>query len=188
MGCVSNLAPCVRPFLGSVAAASCKAWPGELPPGNYMGKTVRTITTTADNEAKLAEWLRERGGIAVWSNKDLGSPSLGGQQFTPATHKDGSPATSPHWSCGHAADFVVTDPAAVTIQEWREVSRVKIRNGPPYLGCVHRLDRDRLDKALAAAGDGATYRRDYSAMKYGSPWFDAVIEVPASVRPLNINA
>lgn len=150
---------------------------------------MRTITTTAEHEAKLAEWLKNRGGIAVWSNKDLGSPSLGGQQFTPALHADGTAATSPHWSCGNGApDFVVTDAAAVTIREWREVARVKIRNGPPYLGCVHRRDRDRLDNALQAAGEGASYRRDYSAMKYGSPWFDAVIEVPASVRPLNINA
>ena len=154
-----------------------------------MGNTVKTITTTTDNEAKLAEWLRTRGGIAVWRSKDLGSPSLGAQQFTPATHTDGTVATSPHWSCGNGApDFIVTTPEAVTIQTWREVSRIKIRNGPPYLGCVHRRDRDRLDNALLAAGDGASYRRDYSAMKYGSPWFEAVIEVPASVRPLNINA
>lgn len=149
---------------------------------------MRTITTTPENEAKLADWLKNRGGIAVWRNKDLGSPSLGGQQFTPALHADGTAATSPHWSCGNAPDFIVTDATAVAIQEWREVSRVKIRNGPPYLGCVHRRDRDRLDAALAKAGDGASYRRDYSAMKYGSPWFDAVIEVPASVRPLNLNA
>ena len=147
---------------------------------------MQTITTTADNEAKLAEWLWTRGGIAVWSNKDLGSSSLGGQQFTPARHADGTAATSPHWSCGNSGpNFIVTSPEAVTIQEWREFGRVKIRNGPPYLGCVHRRDRDRLDAAIAKAADGATYRRDYSGMKYGSPWFDAVIEVPTNARPLN---
>ncbi len=92
---------------------------------------------------------------------------------------------SPHWSCGNSGpDRIVTDPSQVIVQTYREVSRVKIRRGPPYLGCVHRADRPRLDKALEAAGLDAGWRPDYASTNYGSAWFDAVITVPDVTRPL----
>lgn len=146
---------------------------------------VSPIVFSPENEAKAIEWLKTRGGIAVWSNKDLGSPNLGQTAHTPATHADGSPATSPHWTYGNGApDRIVTNPAEVIVQTYREVAHVKIRRGPPYLGCVHRADRARLDRALESAGPDAAWTADYSTCKYGSPWFDAVITVPDQTRAL----
>ncbi len=95
---------------------------------------------------------------------------------------------SPHWRNGNAPDRVVTDPACVTVQTFREVARVKIRRGPPYLGCVNRADRPKLDRALESAGVGAGWTADYSRMNYGSAWFEAVITVPDVARALDTSA
>ena len=155
------------------------------PIDNTPAPAVSPIVFSPENEAKAIEWLKTRGGIAVWSNKDLGSANLGSQSFTPALTADGKPMNSPHWQCGNSGpDRIVTNPAEVIVQTYREVSRVKIRRGPPYLGCVNRADRARLDKALAAAGPDSAWSADYSGMQYGSAWFDAVIAVPDVTRPL----
>lgn len=146
------------------------------------------VTISPENEKQLAAWLKTRGGIAVWQNCDLGSASLGAEQFTPATKQDGSPATSPDWRCGNNPAFIITDSSQITVQTDKEVARVKVRNGPPYLGCINRNDRAKLDKALEQAGEGSWYRRDYENVKYGSAWFEAVIMIPDTIRPFNAEA
>lgn len=143
------------------------------------------ILESPEHAPKLKQWLETRGGIAVWVCQDLGSPRIGQETFTPAMHPDGSPATSPHWSNGNSPDRIVTDPVLVFVRSWTEVGRVKIRRGPPYLGGVHRRDRDRLDNALAKAGDGAAWIPDYSTRQYGSPWFTAIIQIPSAPIPLS---
>lgn len=140
---------------------------------------MKTIVISPEHEAKLAVWLKTRGGIAVWSNKDLGSSALGSQTFAPA-----DVTTAPHWSCGNSPDFIVVDAAKISVQTDKEVARVKVRRGPPYLGGINRADRAKLDKALAVAGEGAWWRSDYSEMQYGSAWFVAVVCVPDTVRPM----
>lgn len=147
-------------------------------------QAVSPIVFSPENEAKAVEWLKSRGGIAVWTNRDLGSPSLGSETLTPALQTDGSPTVSPNWRNGNTPDRIVTDPACVIVQTYREVARVKIRRGPPCYGCVNRADRAKLDRALEAAGTGASWVADYSAMEYGSAWFQAVISVPDVTRPL----
>lgn len=136
------------------------------------------------NTDKIREWIVSRKGVAVWTNQDLGSSQLGEETLTPATHKDGSPATSPHWANGNTPARIVTNVADVGVKSWREVSRCKIRRGPPCYGCVNRHDRAKLDKALALAGEGASWTPDYSACNYGSAWFDAVISLPSKITPL----
>ena len=144
-----------------------------------------TLTIDSDEHApKLLEWLAKREGIAVWKNRDLGSSSLGHEQFTPALQEDGTPVPSPHWSCGHTPDRIVTDRACVTIREWQDVAICKVRSGPPYLGGIHRLDRDKLDTALEKAGEGASWRPDWDSHQYGSAWFTAIISIPGESRPL----
>lgn len=147
---------------------------------------MKTITVATGNENKLREWLLTRGGIAVWVNKDLGSANIGCESYTPANDEEGIPMGSPHWSCGNVPEFVIQDPANVMIEERREVARVKVRNGPPYLGGINRADKGRLDAALDKHGETARYSRDYSNMAYGSAWFEAVITVADSVRPINM--
>lgn len=144
-----------------------------------------SIKVSPDNASKMRDWLANRSGIAVWSNKDLGSPYVGAQTFTPVKSAEGLVIGPPHWNCGTSGpDFVITDIAQVSVETVKEVARVKVRQGPPYLGGINRADRAKLDKALAAAGEGAFWTPDYSTRDYGSAWFQAAISVPASIVPL----
>lgn len=139
------------------------------------------------NAELITGWIANRGGVAVWTNRDLGSSSLGAETLTPATDAQGQACSSPHWRNGNTPDRIVTDIADIGVRSWKEVSRCKIRRGPPYLGGVNRADRDKLDRALAKAGEGATWTPDYSTRNYdtGSAWFDAVIAIPSDVIPLS---
>ena len=134
--------------------------------------------------AKAIDWIKNRNGIAVFTNKDLGSSSIGAETYCPA-FTDGKPTASPHWRNGSQPDFVVTDPASVCVQSWREVARVKIRRGPPCYSGVNQADKPKLDAAMAKAGEGATWTEDFSDMKYGSAWFTAIISVPDVTKPLS---
>lgn len=137
-----------------------------------------TYTVESSTADKLRSWLDTRGGVAVWQNCDLGSPSIGCPAYTPAD------SASPHWQYGNKPIEVVTDRARFQVRTLREVARVKVRRGPPCYGGINRADRAKLDRALDSAGDGAVYCEDYSRMAYGSAWFEAVVSVPASVTPL----
>ena len=129
---------------------------------------------------KVREWLRAGRGVAVWQNADLGSASVGSLAFTP-----GDETGSPHWRYGRSPIAVSHSPAEFAVRQWKESSRVKVRRGPPYLGGIHRLDRPRLDRALALAGPGATWR--YIAYPdYGSAWATVCVESLAGETPLSI--
>ena len=139
---------------------------------------MKTYIISADAEKKIATWLTAGRNVAVWTVKDLGSPQIGGERFTPGD------CPSLHWNCGQTPDEVISDPTRFNVETATEVARVKIRRGPPCYGGVHRLDRAKLDKALALAGEHAFWLPDY-ARAYGSAYFTARILRVVSTRPLN---
>ena len=141
---------------------------------------MKTYLISPDAETKISAWLSAGRGVAVWTVKDLGSSSLGGERFTPGD------APSPHWNCGQTADEIITDAARFAVETVVEVAQVKIRRGPPYNGGVNRADRPRLDKALETAGLGAYWLPDYERA-YGSAWFTARIMRPVSTRPITLS-
>lgn len=136
-----------------------------------------------EHAPRIRDWLASGRGVAVWQNYDLGSPSVGALSFTPAI-TDGARTSPPHWQVGQspvdvthsATDFVVetTAPGAV----------VKVRRGPPYLGGIHRRDRDKLDSALAKAGPGSFWTYEPNSRDYGSAWFGVRIHSVVGTRPL----
>ena len=148
-------------------------------------QTEYTLVIEPENADKVKDWIANRCGVAVWKCCDLSSPRIGQETLTPAMQENGLWTTSPHWSNGHKPDRIVTDASLVGVRSWTEVGRCKIRRGPPYLGGVNRADRDKLDKALAKAGEGASWAPDYKEMQYGSAWFEAVISVPSEIVPLS---
>ncbi len=125
---------------------------------------------------KFEEWLKDRGGVAVWENLDLSNPGAG-LMFTPANDKDGKPSGKPHWSvgllevCKSLEDFKF-------IKEMKEVRRfrVAIRRGSQGLSLkLTDASTDKLHKALDKVkdetGQEACYRFDYDTQ-------EAVIEAP----------
>jgi hypothetical protein len=133
----------------------------------------------SEQYAKLKSWIERGDAIAVWQNCDLGSRSIGTLAYTPA--RKGETPQSPHWQYGNQPIAIETTLDPFECIQWREVERVKIRRGPPCYGGVHRRDRDRLHAAMDRAGDGATWIECYANSAYGSPWFEAVIQTPASL-------
>jgi len=145
---------------------------------------MKTIPCLPENAQKFLLWLSERGGIAVWQNCDLGSPHTGCETYTPA-NTDGKPTVSPHWSNGNTPTHIITDAAQVIVQNFAEAARVKVRHGSSCYGGVHRLDRAKLEAAMAKAGEGAGWTPDYDNSKPGSPWFEAVVSIPVGQHPLS---
>lgn len=70
------------------------------------------VECTAANASRFASWIRERGGIAVWTSIDLSRP--GEQCSTPVRTDEGLPYTKPHWMYGDTP-VIVTDPAQVGV-------------------------------------------------------------------------
>lgn len=117
------------------------------------------IEQSIDNAPRLAEWIRKRGGIAVWKSHDLSDPCA--SSLTPALDLLGNPTPTPHWKYGQAPERVVTDPAEVELYKDELVQELPValkHDGYGYLVLTKGSER-KLDKALAAAGKGSFYRK-----------------------------
>ena len=146
---------------------------------------MRIYKITPQATPQIRDWLATRGGVAVWRNCNLSSHSIGSEAFTPATLEDGSAPTPPGWQYGREY-VLVTDAAAFVVQTWRETERVKVmpsKYGPPCDPI--RRGRDRLDAALARAGEGASWRWVRDFYQFGSGWRQVIVEAPAESVPLS---
>jgi len=82
-----------------------------------------------ENAAQILDWMKNRGGIAIWNSADLSNP--GRTWTTPVKNADGTPKTEkPHWGAGGIIR-VITDPAEVEVSIPKEVNRfhVAVRRG-----------------------------------------------------------
>lgn len=134
-----------------------------------------------ENAALLLDWLRTRGGIAIWDSVNLANP---GQTWTtPIRNADGTPRTEkPHWSAGGIIR-TLTDPAEVEVVVPKEVNRfhVAVRMGGNGLvlkltDASSRRVRRAVERAEVQHGN-AWYEFDYATQ-------EAVIFVAGEVTPL----
>jgi hypothetical protein len=138
----------------------------------------KPYTTTPEDAGKIAEWLRTRGGIAIWEAIDL---SRAGQTMTtPATTANGEPARKPAYWLASEPAYIVTDPAEVFVYKDVEVKRfhVAVRMGGNGLKLkVSDGGSRRIRAEVAKAGEDAYHTFDYSTQ-------EAVIMKPESKVPL----
>lgn len=73
---------------------------------------------------KLDLWLRTRGGVFVWKNLDLGSPTSGATSCTPATTQEGTPYPSPHWRFGNKPERHLTRHDEVVVSRIETVEQL----------------------------------------------------------------
>jgi hypothetical protein len=132
---------------------------------------------SAEDAEKLAGWLKERGGLAIWYSRNLSNP--GASVTTPALTPEGKPYARPGWQYGDQPDRNITDAAEVQVAEDREVRRfrVGIRRGDGLCLKVTDGGSRRIRVAVAKAGKGAYYVFDYSTQ-------EAVILAPKRILPL----
>lgn len=118
---------------------------------------IETLEIDERHAVKVARWIEQCGGIAVWGCLDLADPSR--QFFTPARLTDGTPSQAPHWSAPRQPQRIVTHPAEVEIVTHREVRRIRIAVKPGYRLGFRLTDvaSARLRKALHEVGPGAVY-------------------------------
>lgn len=132
---------------------------------------------TAENAPKFADWIANRGGVAVWRSINLSNP--GASWSTPALTKEGEPYPKPTWQADSKPERVVTDPDNVLVSEDEEVKRfhVAIRRGGGFqFKCTDASSR-KIEKAVEKAGEGAYYIFDYFTQ-------EAVIMAPAKTYTL----
>jgi hypothetical protein len=139
---------------------------------------LKPYITTPDNAEKIADWLKNRGGIAIWTSVDL---SRAGQTLTtPAVSPEGKQFPKPVYWVDSTPAIIITDPAEVLISKDVEVKRfhVALRRGDNGLKvkCTDGASR-RIRAAVAKAGEGAFHTFDYSTQ-------EAVILKPELLIPL----
>jgi hypothetical protein len=136
-------------------------------------------TCVRENAPKMAEWIRSRGGVAVWQSVNLSNP--GASWSTPALTPEGTPYPKPTWEAESSPSRVITDASEIEVAIAIEVKRfhVAIRRGSEGLSFKLTDGSSRkLKAAVAKAGDGAWYEFDYSTQ-------EAVIYTPGETVTLD---
>ena len=138
--------------------------------------------TTLANASLILDWLRTRGGIAIWGSENLANP---GQTWTTPLHNaDGTPRTErPHWSAGNIIR-TITDAAEVEVVVPKEVNRFHVAVRLGANGFVLKLTdassrrlRQAVERARIKNNTDAWHEFDFSAQ-------DAVIYVAGTTMPL----
>lgn len=146
-----------------------------------------------ENAPKFLEWIRNRGGVAVWQSVNLQNP--GASWSSPATIrrgdceqplKDGEsadtivPYPKPNWQCDSKPQRIVTSADDIEVCHDREVKRfrvhVKLGGNGLTLKCTDRSSA-RIRKEIEAAGTGAYHVFDYDSQ-------EAVILAPDKTETL----
>jgi hypothetical protein len=131
-----------------------------------------------ENAVKMAEWLRTRGGLAIWNSVDLSDPGF--SMTTPVLTGDLKPYPKPHWKVENQPSRIITDAAEVVVSEDVEVKRFHIAVRMGSQGLTLKLtdaSTRRVRKEVEKAGEGAYYTFDYGTQ-------EAVIMKPAKQTPL----
>ena len=111
-----------------------------------------------ENAPKFSEWLKTRGGLAVWRSVDLSDP--GASCTTPAL-TEGKPTTKPHWKYANEPERIITDANEVQVQRMAEVKRfhVAVKRGSGFMNLVLTDASDaRVHRELDKAGEGSSVR------------------------------
>jgi|HubBroStandDraft_1064217.scaffolds.fasta_scaffold34755_2 hypothetical protein len=132
-----------------------------------------------EHAAKIADWLKNRGGIAIWSTLAIGSSCE--SMTTPVRNADGSPTTKPRWDMSTTPTRIITDMADVTVSYDVEVTRFHVGTRMGSQGMSLKVTDGgtrKIKREVAKAGEGAYYAFDYGS------YCNAVIYKPAKMIPL----
>jgi hypothetical protein len=131
-----------------------------------------------ENALRMFEWIKTRGGIAVWPSVNFSN--LGQSWSTPYLKTDGTPMDKPTWQADSKPSRVITDPNDVVVIERKEVKRFRVAIRRGSQGLVMKLTdastrrvRDWSDKF----GPESSYHFDYETQ-------ECVITMPDTKVPL----
>lgn len=132
-----------------------------------------------ENAPKFLDWIRNRGGVAVWRSVNMSDP---GQSWsTPLRTAEGLPAPKPHpWKAESAPSRVITDPKEVLVVEDKEVKRFHVAVRPGGNGLIIKCtdaSSARIRREEEKAGKGSFHEFDHWTK-------EAIIYAPASQMTL----
>ncbi|KPK66804.1 MAG: hypothetical protein AMS21_01225 [Gemmatimonas sp. SG8_38_2] len=143
--------------------------------GGMMGERLQC---SVQNAPKFLEWIRGRGGVAVWRSINLSNP--GASWSTPAM-TDGKPTCKPTWQAGSEPERVITDANEIDVVEAREVKRFHVAVRRSDNGLMLKVTDGgsrRIRRECEKAGEGSWYEFDYG------DYNNAVIYVPGDTVTL----
>jgi len=108
---------------------------------------------------KFADWIANRGGVAVWKSLDLSDPTR--SWSTPANTIEGTPITKPTWQASNAPDRIITSADDIDVFESKVVKTLRIAVRVGSQGFTLKLtdaSTSKVNEALKKAGSGSFYR------------------------------
>jgi hypothetical protein len=116
-----------------------------------------------ENAARMLDWIKTRGGVAIWPSLNLSNP--GASWSTPALTEDGKPYPKPTWEAANEPERIIKDASEIVVVTRREVRRFRVAirsTGPMGLTfkCSDASSR-KIREAVAKVGEGASYHFDY---------------------------
>jgi len=144
------------------------------------------ITVTPEQAHKVAEWIENRGGAAVWQSVNLSNP--GATWTTPYLSEDGTKYGKPNWQCDHSPDLIIKNPDSVGVVRFALARRFRVGvrlgsnglswkvtdGGTRHIRSAMAREAEKIDAELR---DYVTYTFDYETQ-------EALILVPESVISL----
>ena len=137
------------------------------------------ISTSIENAPKMVEWVKGRGGVAVWKSVNLSDPDR--QMLSPALTTDGKAYPKPHWSMGNEPSEIVKELSEIEVNVDKEVKRFHVAVRPGAQGFSLKLtdaSSRRVRAAEEKAGKGAYNVFDYFDEK------NCIIMAPEKTIPL----
>ena len=131
-----------------------------------------------ENAGKMREWIKSRGGIAIWRSANLSNP--GASWSTPA-ETDGKPMTKPTWQAQDKPERVITDASEIEVVTRKEVRRFRVAVRQGDSGLQFKLtdaSSRKLREAMSKLGDESSYHFDYETQ-------EAILTMPDKRVPLN---
>lgn len=131
------------------------------------------LEVTDYNADKVLDWMKNRGGVAVWRSVNLSN--LGTSWTTPALTGEGKPSGKPSWQAANEPDKVIADPSRIAVVGEKVVRRFHVGTRMAGSGMALKVTDGgtrRIHAAVAKAGPDAYYRFDYGSYE------NAVIVVP----------
>jgi len=125
-----------------------------------------------ENAAKMREWIRSRGGVAIWRSQNLSNP--GASWSSPALTPEGTPYPKPSWQAENAPHRIITAAAEIEVITRKEVKRFRIAVRMGGSGLTMKLTDASTRKVRAACdklGPDSAYEFDYGSQ-------EAIITLP----------
>jgi hypothetical protein len=131
-----------------------------------------------ENAQQILDWLRNRGGLAIWESINLSNPGM--TWTTPALDVNGAPTLKPSWEASSTPVRYITSDAEVVVASDCEVKRFHVAIRMASNGLSFKVSDGgsrRIWREVSKAGKGAYHQFSYDTQ-------DAVILRPEKLVPL----